>query len=153
MRMLNRLYNREQRSHLLSADVAFPCAALNLLGQRIVHKEGSEIFASRLLGLDYMKAILAGRSYVLSFLQSLRTSLQSVRDAYKISLRLQCVRSRCGRRGLAECATTRLGPFYWFSNVGNTPHYTLKISVKLLKMQLFNKLTNYFVSLKQQLLG
>ncbi len=46
---------------------------------------------------DYMQARFVELLTLCTF------SLQLVRYEYTIGLLLQCVRSRCGRRGLAEC--------------------------------------------------
>lgn len=59
---------------------------------------------SQLSEPDYIHAMLVG------WLTS--CTLLSVRDGYTIVLRLQSVRARCGRKGLAECATTWLGHLF-----------------------------------------
>src|SRR5436853_3980606 len=68
----------------------------------------------RLLGPCYRRAIVAGMSCGLSGRsQSSSCTLLSVRDEYTIVLRLQCARTRCGRKGLAGRSNARLGHLFW----------------------------------------
>src|ERR1044071_579152 len=105
MKQLNRLYSREQRLYPRLKVAACPCAAESLLCLCRVQRVAIESVTFRLLEPVGMQAKLA----------ELLTSctLLSVRDGNTIVLRLQCARTRCGRKGLAGRSNVRLGHLFW----------------------------------------
>src|SRR5437588_5037463 len=105
MKNLNRPYRHNRATSLRKVSAACQKSAQALgrllLVRRVILGNGLSLSSVP----DCKQAILA----------ELLTSctLLSVRDGYTIGLRLQCGHSRCGRKGLAECATIWLG-YYCF---------------------------------------
>src|SRR4051812_26060380 len=112
MRMLNRLYSREQRLHRPEVSEVCPCAASVLRCLDRVRIEALGILLSRLPVLACMQANLADKFCGLLFLLLPSCTLPLVRDEYTIVLRLLRGHTRGSRKGLAECFRTWLGHLF-----------------------------------------